>query len=163
MCGRVVQKTPLHDISVLFETVNPIPNAAPTYNGAPTDRLPVVRLDRDSAVRSTLRWGSDHVFGGGQAIGVRCINAICETVATSRRFGTRSSAAAAWCRRSSSPVAKGAERKQPYAVGLADGFPMAFAGLWERGRTRRPVMLRTFKIITGPPNELSRRSTIACR
>ena len=67
MCGRVVQKTPLHDISVLFETVNPIPNAAATYNGAPTDRLPVVRLDRDGR-RSLdlLRWGSDPVLGEGQ-------------------------------------------------------------------------------------------------
>jgi hypothetical protein len=37
MCGRVVQKTPLSEIRVLFETVNPVPNAAPTYNGAPTD------------------------------------------------------------------------------------------------------------------------------
>ena len=47
MCGRVVQKTPLGEIRVLFETVNPIPNAAPTFNGAPTDTLPVARLDRD--------------------------------------------------------------------------------------------------------------------
>src|ERR1051325_10193984 len=46
MCGRVVQKTPMSEIRVLFETVNPVPNAAPTYNGAPTDTLPVVRLDR---------------------------------------------------------------------------------------------------------------------
>jgi putative SOS response-associated peptidase YedK len=58
MCGRVVQKTPLGEIRVLFETVNPVPNAAPTYNGAPTDTLPVVRLDRDGR-RSLdlLRWG----------------------------------------------------------------------------------------------------------
>ena len=47
MCGRVVQKTPLGEIRILFETANPVPNAAPTYNGAPTDTLPVVRLDRD--------------------------------------------------------------------------------------------------------------------
>jgi putative SOS response-associated peptidase YedK len=42
----------------LFETVNPVPNAAPTYNGAPTDTLPVVRLNHDGR-RSLdlLRWG----------------------------------------------------------------------------------------------------------
>ena len=58
MCGRVVQKTPLGEIRVLFETTNPVPNTAPTYNGAPTDTLPVVRLDRDGR-RSLdlLRWG----------------------------------------------------------------------------------------------------------
>ncbi len=47
MCGRVAQKTPLSEIRVLFETVNPVPNAAPTYNGAPTDMLPAVRRDQD--------------------------------------------------------------------------------------------------------------------
>jgi hypothetical protein len=47
MCGRVVQKTPLSEIRALFETVNPIPNTTPTYNGVPTDTLPVVRLNRD--------------------------------------------------------------------------------------------------------------------
>ena len=41
MCGRTFQKTPLREIRVLFETVNAVPNAAPT------DPLPVVRLDRD--------------------------------------------------------------------------------------------------------------------
>lgn len=41
------ERTPLGEIRVLFETVNSIPNAAPTFNGAPTDTLPVVRLDRD--------------------------------------------------------------------------------------------------------------------
>jgi len=58
MCGRSVQRTPLGEIRVLFETVNPIPNAAPNYNAAPTDTLPVVRLDRDRR-RSLdlLRWG----------------------------------------------------------------------------------------------------------
>src|SRR2546429_8496977 len=58
MCGRVVQKTPLSEIRVLFDTVNPVPNEVPTYNGAPTDTLPAVRLDRDGR-RSLdlLRWG----------------------------------------------------------------------------------------------------------
>jgi putative SOS response-associated peptidase YedK len=53
-----VQKTRLGEIRVLFETANPVPNAAPTYNGAPTDTLPVVRLDGDGR-RSLdlLRWG----------------------------------------------------------------------------------------------------------
>ena len=58
MRGRVVQKTPLNEIRVLFETVNPVPNAAPTYNGAPTDRLPVVRIYHDGRrSHDLLRWG----------------------------------------------------------------------------------------------------------
>jgi len=43
MCGRFVQKTPLGDIRVLFETTNPVPNMSARYNAAPTDSLAVVR------------------------------------------------------------------------------------------------------------------------
>jgi SOS response associated peptidase (SRAP) len=75
MCGRVVQKTPLDEIRVLFETVNPIPNTAATYNGAPTDRLAVVRLGRDGR-RSLdlLRWGLIPYWAKDKAVGPRCIN-----------------------------------------------------------------------------------------
>src|ERR1044071_6562985 len=87
MCGRVVQRTPLHDITVLFETVNPIPNAATTYNGAPTQTLPVVRLDQDGhRSLDLLRWGLIPSWAKDEAIGARCINAMCETVATKRAF-----------------------------------------------------------------------------
>ena len=68
MCGRVVQKTPMSEIQVLFGTVNPLPNAAPTYNGAPTDTLPLVRLDRDGRrpLARSLPLGIDPVLGPRQ-------------------------------------------------------------------------------------------------
>ena len=158
MCGRVVQKTPLGEIRVLFETVNPVPNTAPTYNGAPTDTLPIVRLDRERR-RSLdlLRWGLIPWWAKDAKIGARCINAMAETVATKPAFrdafhrGQRCLVPAdffyEW--------QKTPTGKQPYAVGLADGALMAFAGLWERWKepeSGQPVY--TFTIITGPPNEL---------
>ena len=87
MCGRVVQKTPMSEIRVLFETVNPVPNAAPTYNGAPTDTVPIVRLDRDGR-RSLdlLRWGLIPWWSKDIKMGARCINAMAETVATKPAF-----------------------------------------------------------------------------
>jgi putative SOS response-associated peptidase YedK len=48
-----------------------------------------------------------------------------------------------------------AKTKQPFAIGMKDGSPYAFAGLWERWRdpaTREP--LETFTVITTDPNEL---------
>jgi putative SOS response-associated peptidase YedK len=45
--------------------------------------------------------------------------------------------------------------KQPYAIGLKDGSPFAFAGLWERWTdkvTNRPF--DTYTILTTEPNEL---------
>jgi len=157
MCGRVVQKTPLSEIRVLFETVNPVPNAAPTYNGAPTDNLPIVRLDRDGRRSLDLfRWGLIPYWAKDKSIGARCINAIRETVISKPAFRD-----AFRQRRCLVPADFFYEwkttpaGKQPYAVGIADGTPMAFAGLWERWR--EPVagdVLHSFTIITGPPNEL---------
>jgi putative SOS response-associated peptidase YedK len=45
--------------------------------------------------------------------------------------------------------------KQPFAIGMKDGSPYAFAGLWERWRdpaSKQP--LETFTVITTDPNEL---------
>ena len=117
MCGRVVQKTPLSDIQVLFETV---PNAAPAYNGAPTDTLPIVRLDRDGR-RSLdlLRRGLVPWWAKDIKIGARCINAMAETVAAKPAFRD------AFARRQRCIVPvdafykwkKTPAGKQPYAIG----------------------------------------------
>jgi putative SOS response-associated peptidase YedK len=157
MCGRVVQKTPLNEIHVLFETVNPVPNTAPTYNGAPTDNLPIVRLDRDGHRSLDLfRWGLIPYWSKDTKIGPRCINAMAETVATKPAFRE-----AFERRRSLVPAdffyewQKTPAGKQPYAIGLAAGAPMAFAGLWERWKDRvAGDTIYSFTIITGAPNEL---------
>ena len=158
MCGRVVQKTPLGEIRVLFETVNPIPNAAPTFNGAPTDTLPVVRLDRDGR-RSLdlLRWGLVPWWAKDIKMGVRCINAMAETVASKPAFRD----AFARGQRCIVPVdafyewKKIGASKQPYAIVGADGLPLALAGLWERWKNPAGgETLQTFTIVTTTPNEL---------
>ena len=47
----------------------------------------------------------------------------------------------------------GAARKQPYAVALASGQPMAFAGLWEGWRdSASGEVLRSFTILTTDAN-----------
>jgi putative SOS response-associated peptidase YedK len=158
MCGRVVQKTPLSEIRVLFETVNRVPNAAPTYNGAPTDTLPAVRLDRDGR-RSLdlLRWGLVPWWSKDIKMGARCINAMAETVATKPAFRDAFSRG----QRCIVPVdafyewKKIGAAKQPYAMISADGQPLAMAGLWERWRDRAEGdVLQSFTIITTVPNEL---------
>ena len=139
MCGRVVQKTPMSEIRVLFETVNPVPNAAPTYNGAPTDTLPIVRLDGDGR-RSLdlLRWGLVPWWAKDIKMGSRCINAMAETVAAKPAFRD----AFARGQRCIMPVdgfyewQKTTAGKQPHAIVSADGLPLAMAGLWERWKDR---------------------------
>ena len=160
MCGRVVQKTPLGEIRGLFETVNPIPNMAATYNAAPTQNIAVVRLDRDGR-RSLdlLRWGLIPSWAKDRSIGPRLINAMAETVASKPAFRD-----AFRHRRCLVPVdffyewqksGSGKQPKQPYAIGLANGAPMALAGLWERWNDpEEGAVLHSFTVITGPPNEL---------
>ena len=139
MCGRVVQKTPLNEIRVLFETVNPVPNAAPTFNGAPTDTLPVVRLDHDGRRSLDLfRWGLVPWWAKDIKIGTRCINAMAETVATKPAFCD------AFARRQRCIVPvdafyewkKTPAGKQPYSIVGADGLPLA-VGTLEGSEYRR--------------------------
>jgi putative SOS response-associated peptidase YedK len=158
MCGRTVQKTPLGEIRVLFETVNPVPNAGPNYNAAPTDTLPVVRLDRERR-RSLdlLRWGLIPWWAKDPKIGARCINAMAETVATKPAFRDAFNRG----QRCIVPVdgfyewQKRPGGKQPYAITGVDGKPLALAGLWERWKEPDSGQaVQTFTIITGPPNQL---------
>jgi SOS response associated peptidase (SRAP) len=124
MCGRTFQKTPLSEIRVLFGTVNPLPNFAPTYNAAPTDTLPVVRLDRDGRrALDLLRCGLIPWWAKDAKIGAHCINAMAETVTTKPAFrdafnrGQRCLVPVdgfyEWQKRPAGP-------KQPYAIVSAD-------------------------------------------
>ena len=144
---------------VLFETVNPIPNTAPTYNGAPTDNLPVVRLDRDGR-RSLdlLRWGLIPYWAKDIKIGFSTINAMAETVDKKPVFRE-----AFQRRRCLVPVdnfyewQKTGKESQPYAIALADRSVMALAGLWETWRSPAGETVRSFTIVTTDPNELCAR------
>ena len=49
------------------------------------------------------------------------------------------------------------DRKQPYAIALADRKPMALAGLWENWKSPEGEWIRSFAIVTTTPNELCAR------
>lgn len=160
MCGRFVQKTPLGEIRVLFETQNPVPNMAPRYNAAPTDNLAVVRYNPQSRARSLdlLRWGLVPLWAKDLSFGPKCINARSETVATNKIFRD------AFERRRCLVPADGfyewqkrGGTTQPYAIVPEEGAIFAFAGLWERWRNPADGgILRSFTIVTGLPNPLCR-------
>src|SRR5947207_1917371 len=158
MCGPTFQKMPLGDIQNLFGTVNPVPNAAPNYNAAPTEKLRVVRRDRDGR-RSLdlLRWGLIPYWSKDVSMGARCINAMAETVATKPAFRD----AFAQGQRCIVPVdgfyewKKAGTSKQPHAFVGADGLPLSLAGLWDRWTDRTTgETVQTFTILTTVPNEL---------
>jgi putative SOS response-associated peptidase YedK len=160
MCGRFVQKTPLGDIQVLFETENPVPNAPPHYNAAPTQDLAVVRYNPQTRTRALdlLHWGLVPLWAKDRRrFDARCINARSETIATQPAFRD-----AFERRRCLVPADAFYEWQKtedgktlPYAIVPATGL-FAFAGLWERWRdpAANGAILRSFAIVTGLPNEL---------
>jgi putative SOS response-associated peptidase YedK len=162
MCGRFVQKTPLGDIRILFETTNPVPNAPARYNAAPTQDLAVVRYNPATKAHSLdlLRWGLVPLWAKDLSFGARCINARSESITRTPAFRE-----AFERRRCLVPAdafyewQKQGGKTQPYAIvpagGPAQGGLFAFAGLWERWRNPADgSILRSFTLVTGLPNAL---------
>ena len=132
----------------------------PSYNVAPQSFQPVVRLNHETGEREfvLMRWGLVPFWAKDAKIAYSTINAKAETVATSAAFRE------ALKRRRCLVPADGfyewqkldAKTKQPYAISLTDGSPLAFAGLWERWTDKATnELLETYTIITTEPNELT--------
>ncbi|HKI86829.1 MAG TPA: SOS response-associated peptidase [Thermoanaerobaculia bacterium] len=156
MCGRYTLSTPGDVVADLFalEAASPLPRR---YNIAPTQESAVVRRGDEGARRlSPLRWGLIPSWAKDPAIGNRLINARAETAAEKPAFrdGFR--------HRRCLVVADGFYEwkktpggKQPFWFRRQSGEPFAFAGLWERWRSREhpdtePV--ETFTILTTSAN-----------
>ena len=128
---------------------------APTWNAAPQSFQPVVRLSSGGSQREAalLRWGLVPSWAKDARVGL--INARAEEVATKPAFRV-----ALKKRRCLVPAdayyewrQTGAKTKQPYAIALASGEPIAFAGLWESWRDAGGDALETFTILTTAANE----------
>ena len=160
MCGRFTAKLTWQQLHDLYEIAVPEPrqddlDLKPRYNIAPSQTVPVVRLNpagrRELAL---LRWGLIPSWSKDPKIAYRTINARAETIATAPAFR------AAFKKRRCLVPASGFyewkkldDGKQPYYIGMRDGAPFAFAGLWERwDKGESPI--ETFTIITGEPNSL---------
>jgi putative SOS response-associated peptidase YedK len=156
MCGRFASFLPAEALRQIFGTVNPLPNLAPSWNLAPTQPAPVVRLHPETKQRhlDLLIWGLVPHFTKDPKSARKPINARAEPVATSPLFK------AAFARRRCLVPAgafyewqKTTSGKQPYAIARADGHIMALGGLWEGWRSPDSEVLRTFTVITVPANE----------
>ena len=94
----------------------------------------------------------------GTFLGAGGINGMAETVASKPAFRE----AFRRGRRCLVPVdgfyewAKTPKAKQPYLIGMADGSPLALAGLWEQWKDPQPggEVVQTFTVLTTEPNEL---------
>jgi putative SOS response-associated peptidase YedK len=150
MCGRYRRTTQEEEPARIYQPIS--------YNIAPSQKVLTIRCNSESRARSldVLRWGLIPYWAKDQKIAYRTINARAETVDKAPSFRQAFSK-----RRCLIPAdgffewRKTAKPKLPFAIGMKDGRPFTFAGLWENWRDPESgEWLRTCTIITGEPNAL---------
>jgi putative SOS response-associated peptidase YedK len=133
MCGRYATTRSDTDLTLLFDAVSGTEPVVPSWNVAPTDPVPMIRVSRrrEARVLDSARWGLVPPWAADLRGAARMINARAETVATSPAF------APSFAKRRCLIPADGwyewvrdGKQRQPYYMTPADGGPVAFAGLW---------------------------------
>jgi putative SOS response-associated peptidase YedK len=156
MCTRYAQHTEIQQLGLRFGVTTPLPNSRPSWNVAPTAKVPVVRVNPETRARhlDLLQWGLVPRWAQDPKSTNRPTNARSETIATSRMFRepflkrrclVPADAYYEW--RTEEGV------KQPYAFARSDGDQVVFAGLWEGWKSPEGEILRTFTIATTEPND----------
>jgi len=156
MCGRYELHTHPAALALAFGVPFP-PQMRPRYNIAPMQEVPIIRRN-PSGQRELVdvRWGLVPRWAKDPAIGNRMINARAETLAEKPSFRTAlkkhrcllpTDGFYEWIQ-----TASGA--KQPIHIGMKDGAPFAFAGLFERWLSPEGEVLDTCAIITTQANAL---------
>lgn len=170
MCGRYYNKRKKQKIAEKLNAskvfADPLP---PNYNIAPSTFQPIVRQQRDSDEREMVlaRWGMIPFFATSLTDykGISTFLAKAETLSTSptwkgplqsRRCLVPADGFYEWKVLDDSRKPK----KQPYAISLTDGEPMAFAGLWDAWKEPKSSpqsvdkWLQSFSIVTTEANEI---------
>jgi putative SOS response-associated peptidase YedK len=151
MCGRYDNLIAREAYRGFFATDRlPDWNFPPRYNVAPTDQVPIVRIDpRDSTKELTLaRWGLVP-FWMKEMPKVPHINARAETVQKTRLF--REAFAKRRCLIPATGFfewEKRADGRQPYRFVMNDMEPFAFAGLWEYTRIDGEPLISAAIVVT---------------
>ncbi len=158
MCGRFTLRTSMSVIAKQFGPANELPLRA-RYNVAPTQSVPVVRIDEGQRRLTTMHWGLIPSWAKDAKIGYSTINARADTIATKPAFR------AAFKKRRCLVVADGyyewfkqGKAKKPVLYEVDGGAPFAFAGLWEQWwgpDNKDGPPLESCTVVTTDANELA--------
>ncbi|MDW8313723.1 MAG: SOS response-associated peptidase [Rhodovarius sp.] len=152
MCGRYFLQREPAELARHFAVAGPLPNYAPSWNIAPTQAAPVLRRHPQTGARhlDLLSWGLVPHWAKDASGAARLINARAESLAAKPSF--RDAFARRRCLVPMDGFYEWQRRpgggKQPFAVALCSGEPMAVAGLWEGWRQPDGAWLRSFAIVT---------------
>lgn len=156
MCGRYELHSHPAAIALAFGLSSP-PHIEPRYNVAPTQHVPIVRLNAAGERELVqVRWGLVPRWAKDPSIGARMINARGETVVSKPAFGNAfrrhrcllpADAFYEW-------QARDGTAKQPMRVGMKDASVFGLAGLYERWLSPDGEPLDTCTILTTAANAL---------
>jgi putative SOS response-associated peptidase YedK len=153
MCARYVITSPAAAVRALFGYQEQ-PNFPPRYNVAPTQPIPIVRLDGGKPAFALARWGFIPAWVKDPRTFSLLINARGESVIDKPSFRN------AMRRRRCLIPADGfyewsdGTPRRPYFVRPKAGGPIALAGLWETWTGPNGEEVDTATIITTPANRL---------
>jgi putative SOS response-associated peptidase YedK len=149
MCGRYALKTSVPEIARILGA-RAEADFAPSYNVAPSRKVPVCRIAADGDRELVLlRWGLVPHWAKEVSDRYRMINARAETVHEKPAFRTPFRR-----RRCLVPAdgyfewKAGPQRKQPYFIHRKDETPLFLAGLWDRWEKSNDGPLESFSIVT---------------
>jgi putative SOS response-associated peptidase YedK len=152
MCGRYLITTAPEAVRRLFGYLEQ-PNFPPRYNVAPTQPIPIVRLNAGKREFALVRWGLIPAWVKDPRGFSLLINARGDTVNDKPAFRN------AMKRRRCLIPADGfyewqeeGGRKRPYVVRPRHGGPIAFAGLWECWTGPNGEEVETAAIVTTDAN-----------
>jgi putative SOS response-associated peptidase YedK len=157
MCGRYVSPNEAA-VEREFNLVHMEWQFPQSFNVAPTQEVPVVRLRKGERQGIRLRWGLIPYFAQGVPPKYSTINARIETVKTAPAYR------GPWSRgQRCLVVAQGfyewqtqpdGKSRVPYYIHLNDQEIFAFAGLWDASRTAQGTWVESCVHLTMPANHL---------
>ena len=156
MCGRFTLTADPAELLDAFDGFVFPTRSAPRYNIAPSQPVLAIPNDGKNAA-DFFMWGLIPSWSRDPAVANRLINARGETLAEKPSF--RGSFKYKRCLIPANgfyewKAQPGAKTKTPFYIGMKDGRPFAFAGLWDEWQSPDGGILRTCTIITTTPNEL---------
>src|ERR1044071_10477031 len=154
MCGRYCITSAPEAVRALFRYPEQ-PNFPPRYNVAPTQPVPIVRMDHGQRQFALVRWGLIPAWVKDPKDFALLINARGESVNDKPAFQN------AMRRRRCLFPADGfyewkteGGRKRPFLARPRPGGPLAFAGLWETWTGPNGEEMETAAIVTTNANKL---------
>lgn len=156
MCGRYIirmQEKYLRE----WETCGPPTWLMDSYNVAPAQQVPILRIKGGVREAATVRWGLVPFFSRGRQPKYGTINARVETLETAASYR------GPWRRgqRCIQPASgfyewhlDEQERKVPYLITVADQELFGFAALWDRSVQDNGTAVESCVLVTMPANDL---------